>query len=486
MDASPTGAADSGAASPRERLAFAAVLAVALALRLFEAWRTPLWFDEIFTLRAARLPLPAMLGMLGTDIHPPLPTLLLAGWRALGGEAAPWLKLLPIATGVATVAVLYGFAADLFGRRAGLLAAALLAVHRTHVYVSQELRSYALLTLALTLAAWGAWRWAARRPRGAALYVGGAALALHTHYLGGLVLAFLGAWGPWAVRGAPRRWRDWLGLQIAVAVLFAPLVPLFARQLGLSGDHWIPPPTVGNLVSLARQVAFGAIYAVPPFFAAAALPLLRRAQRPGALLLAWLALAPALAAWGLSTRGAHLFTERIMGFALPWWCALLAAAIAGLTPRALAGAAAAVALAFGARAMALKPPMPEAVALRIAAARIAARAEPGDLIVCADTHSLFSFEQHAPGAGRAVLLMQWPRLPYYEGAVFVPESQRVTAAFLEREAAAGRRWWGLRTRHGGLPSDSGAALMTRLARGGRARIEMTTLWAGAPGTDAGP
>uniref|UniRef100_A0A832MM14 Glycosyltransferase RgtA/B/C/D-like domain-containing protein n=1 Tax=Eiseniibacteriota bacterium TaxID=2212470 RepID=A0A832MM14_UNCEI len=465
-----------GGAAPRAALL--GVLAVAALLRLREAAATPLWFDEIFSLRAARLPFTDMLALLAGDVHPPLPTVLLWLWRRAVGDSAALLKLLPVAIGAATVAVTYAMAADLFGRRAGLLAAALLAVHRTHVYFSQELRSYALLALAVTLAAWGAWRWTRRMRGGGALWVAGAALALHTHYLGGLVAAFAAAWAAWAVRGEPRRWRAWALLQLATAALFAPQLPVFAEHLARLAEHWMRAPGVEHLWSLARQASFGAAYAVPPLAALAALPLARRATRPAAAHLAWMMLAPVLLAWGLSTLGARLFIERTMYFVLPWWCALLGAGLAGLRPPALAAIAAAATLAFGARALALKPPHPEAVALRRAAEAIAARGAPGDLVVCADTHSLFTVEEHLGARVRAVLLMQWERLPYYEGAAFVRAEQRVTADSLAAWAAAGRRWWGLRTPHGGVPGDSAARLMDRLARGGRLPVAHVTLWAG--------
>src|SRR6266487_4315321 len=238
-DADMTSAPPSLSDAPRGRepwLALLAILLVGALLRVREASLTPLWFDEIFTLRIARLPFPAMWRALGADIHPPLHTTLLWLWRA-GGENPLWLKSLPIAIGLATIAALYAAVREMFGSPAALLAAALLSLHRMHVYFSQEIRSYALLTLTLLLAVWMAWRWLERGRRAdGAWFVLAAAAALYTHYMAGLVLALLALWGLWSVRRDAARVRGWIGLHLAIAALFAPIAPMFITQLRISHE----------------------------------------------------------------------------------------------------------------------------------------------------------------------------------------------------------------------------------------------------------
>jgi uncharacterized membrane protein len=244
------------------------------------------------------------------DIHPPLHPLLLR-WRAAGGEAPLWLKLLPILIGLATIAVVFLAAREMFDRPTALLAAALLTLHREHVYFSQEIRSYALLALTLTLATWMAWRWIARmRARDGWGYALSAAAALYTHYLAGLVLALLALWGLWAARRDPARLRGWVLLHVGVAALFAPIVPLFLTQLRISHEHWMKPPTLSNLHDLTRQICFGGRWLIPLLGAAALLPLARERQRGAAMLLWWMALVPVLVAYVATDHGAHLFVER--------------------------------------------------------------------------------------------------------------------------------------------------------------------------------
>lgn len=458
------------------------ILALGTLLRLREARMTPLWFDEVFTLWLTREPFGTMLDRLAGDIHPPLFSALLWTWRAAGGESVLWLKTLPVAIGVLTVLALYFAVRDWFGPRAALLAAALLAIHPTHVYFSQELRSYSLLILLVLLVTWNAWRWVKwDRRRDAVAYVASAALALLTHYLAGLVLLLLGLWGYAQVRREARRVMEWTLWQSAVLLAFAPQAPTFLHQLRLSGEHWMPSPVFEDLANLARKITFGARYMVPILAAVAALPLIRTRTRRPATLVWWMMLAPVAAAYALTAGDtAHLFVERYMYFALPLFCALVAEGLVGAGTR-WAGTLAGLALfAFATRSMVLHRPYAEAVALDRAVRDVESRLQPGDLVFCGDSHSLLVFEHRRPDVD-ARLLMTWSRLPYYEGASLIGDSLRATPDALAGAAATGRRWWGLRTRHGGISSAAGAALMDSLARGERRQVDMVTVWAGQAG-----
>lgn len=475
------------AAEPRapwtagERLAIAAILVIAAAIRMRAAALTPLWFDELFTLWMARHPLREILPLLSGDIHPPLPTLLVAGWRAVGGDHPLWLKSLPLAIGLLTVAATIGFGRALFGPRPALAGGAFLALHPMHVYFSQEVRSYGLLTLALLLSTWMAWRWVAvGRTRDAALWVLAAALTVHTHYLGVVVLAVLDAWVVARLWRTPRRLLPWLAAHGAVLVLALPLAGLLPGQLALSRTSWVPEPRVADLVTLFRKIAFGALYLVPALAALAWLALARRATRADAALAWWMLLGPIAVTYVITLAGGHLFTERYLFFTLPYACLLFAAGAAALSPAVARRAATVVVLAFAARAVWLWHPLPEPVALRDVSALIARRLEPGDLVFCADTHSLLCVDHHL-GGDRALLIVGEEPLPYYLGGALVAGTRRVPADSLRRAAATGRRWWAVRTREGRRSTAATAALADSLAAGARVQRAMVTLWAGLPG-----
>jgi len=58
----------------------------------------PMWNDELFTVRAARLPIGAMLQMVRGDVHPPLYFLLAHYWIRItpAGESLAQLRLLSV------------------------------------------------------------------------------------------------------------------------------------------------------------------------------------------------------------------------------------------------------------------------------------------------------------------------------------------------------------------------------------------------------
>lgn len=67
---------------------------------LFRLWRltaTCLWFDEIFSVHAARHSFTELFSFVAQDlIHPPLFYLLLKIWILIGGESVLWLRLFPV------------------------------------------------------------------------------------------------------------------------------------------------------------------------------------------------------------------------------------------------------------------------------------------------------------------------------------------------------------------------------------------------------
>ncbi|HEY5491434.1 MAG TPA: hypothetical protein VIK25_09610, partial [Gemmatimonadaceae bacterium] len=65
-------------------------------VRLPELTRSPLWFDELFSLDVASLPFgESMRRIIADHTNPPLFYVLLKGWVALGGDGDLWARLLP-------------------------------------------------------------------------------------------------------------------------------------------------------------------------------------------------------------------------------------------------------------------------------------------------------------------------------------------------------------------------------------------------------
>lgn len=487
MSPAPTTEADR--ARPSDRVVLGTILLVGLALRVYEAGRAPMWFDELYTTWAARGGFAKVLATMARDVHPPLHTLLVSAWVSLGGESTAWLRTLSVLFGLATILVVYLLAREAFGRRAGLVAAALLSLHPVHAYFSQESRVYALLWLELAAAWWLAWRWIdGGRSRDGWGYVAVATLSLYTHYLAGLILAFTAAGGLALCVTSPggrRRALEWAGLHLAVAVLFAPQLPTFLSQSGrLSSGHWIAPADARDLRDWVRHTAADTFLLVPVFAALGALAFAHREHRRPAAFLAWSAAGPVLFAWWLSTRGAHLFSARYMYFALPPLLAVVAGGFDAITRRwqdrpgpgrFLPWVLLAVVLGFEVRSDVRLRPIDEAEALAAASGRIHEEARPGDIVYCADTHALLFLAHYEPGLTVRLVWFE-PELPYFEGGNLIPDSLRCRPEDFTSAVSSGRRWWGVGVRRGGTNGPLAGAMFDSLAAGPPRRFDVATVW----------
>src|SRR5438105_14514824 len=109
----------------------------------------PMWNDELFTVRAARLPVDAMLEMVRGDVHPPLYFLFAHYWiqSAPGGETLLQLRLLSVVFALlATIALDRLWLKDVPGRlRAWCLA--LWTLSACLLLYSRMARSYSLQVL---------------------------------------------------------------------------------------------------------------------------------------------------------------------------------------------------------------------------------------------------------------------------------------------------------------------------------------------------
>ncbi|MFQ5613625.1 MAG: glycosyltransferase family 39 protein [Anaerolineae bacterium] len=242
------------------------ILLVAAALLLHRLAGESLWGDEIFTAIFAALPPRDLIAWTAGDIHPPLYYLIASlpsrsEWLWPPGApsaATDWLWRWPsVLAGLLAVAVTYRLGRETLGQRAGVLAAALLAVAPIALKYGQEARMHglfmclsALATLSLVLA-WRKGGW--RRWAGYALVT---AANLYTMYFAFLVVAAHAAWvtarllaarsgGKGVATGSSRggRFKNLLAWGAALAVAFL-----------LYGPWW---PVLFDIVS--RRAALGAV-----------------------------------------------------------------------------------------------------------------------------------------------------------------------------------------------------------------------------------
>jgi 4-amino-4-deoxy-L-arabinose transferase-like glycosyltransferase len=176
-----------------------------------------------------------------SESAPPLYYALAWFWTQVTGTGELGLRSLSAVAGVATVPVAYLIGVELRGRRAGLVAAALVAVNPMLLWYSQEARAYALLVLLCAISL----LYCVRALRGGkrrdfVLWGVAAGLALASHYFAVFVIVVEAIW---LLR---RRGRDSApGLGI-VALFGLALAPLAIHQMSYGHAEWIGNFTLGH------------------------------------------------------------------------------------------------------------------------------------------------------------------------------------------------------------------------------------------------
>ena len=154
---------DLGATSGARRFSFTpqAILTTLLVLlyiaaRLRGLTATCLWFDEIFSVHAARHTWAELWRFAAADlIHPPLFYALLKVWMAAGGESLLWLRLFPALTSILALVPFFLLARELrLTAQATNIALLLLAANGHLIKYAQELRMYSLLLLFALVSLW--------------------------------------------------------------------------------------------------------------------------------------------------------------------------------------------------------------------------------------------------------------------------------------------------------------------------------------------
>ena len=228
-----------------------------VAARLWRLTGACLWFDELFSVHAARHTWGGLWRFAAADlIHPPLFYALLKLWTAAGGESLLWLRLFPFVTSVAALVPLLRLARELkLGRAATNVALLVAAANGYLIKYAQEVRMYGLLLL-LTLASLWLFARLLEREGGArrlllALFFVNLPL-VYTHYYGWLVVACEAAF---LALGERRRLGAFMLTAAGLVVAYLPWVLACAGAAGAGGGlaqniGWIGRPGAGDLVEL--------------------------------------------------------------------------------------------------------------------------------------------------------------------------------------------------------------------------------------------
>ena len=121
------------------------LVVAAIVLRFPTLGQQSFWGDETLTAWQLHQPLGDEIANLPKlEASPPLYFLLSWGWTRVFGVSEAGLRSLSALAGVAIVPVVYATGRTLLSRRAGLIAAALVAFSPALIWYSQEARPYSL------------------------------------------------------------------------------------------------------------------------------------------------------------------------------------------------------------------------------------------------------------------------------------------------------------------------------------------------------
>ena len=219
--------------------ALATLTAFGVAIRFASLGVQSFHHDEVIT--AARVIPGSFADMLhavkASESNPPLYYAFAWAWAKAFGTDEVGLRSLSALLGAATVPLAYCIGAELSSRRAGLIAAALVAVNPMLIWYSQEARSYALLVF-FCAASLLFFARALRTGRGRdlALWALASALAFSSHYFAVFAVAIEALWLLIALRS---RWRAVLPALAGVGAVGLALVPLIDAQVNPTHIGWI-------------------------------------------------------------------------------------------------------------------------------------------------------------------------------------------------------------------------------------------------------
>jgi mannosyltransferase len=341
-------------------LIMALLAAASAGLRFLFLARKPFWFDECFSVEAARLSWHDFVRLLWwREANMSLYYVLLRGWLHVGSSSGLnlgfgpfFIRSLSVLCSLATLPAIFWLGCKLFDRRVGLIAAALMSCNAYSIRYAQEARSYSLLVLLAALSS-GFFVACVREPspsgRARRSYVLASVLGVYAHLYA--LLLIVAQWLSWrgiegrhesvsrvgstsATRLTAMR-RAWISIAIAILPLMA-----FVVKTGAGPIRWIQRPGVHDLLDYGERLAGNDGLPLLLFYAAACLaaimPLRGRVFRMRAgrevwrvqFLLIWLLFPVALTLTLSLAR--PVFLARYLIFCLPALILLAAAGLANL------------------------------------------------------------------------------------------------------------------------------------------------------------
>ncbi|MGA3053087.1 MAG: glycosyltransferase family 39 protein [Candidatus Korobacteraceae bacterium] len=220
--------------------------------RLFHLGTKSLWLDEGATVALARMAWPHFVHVwwYGEASFQGAFFLLMRAWLHLGQNEV-WVRLPAVIFGTASIPLIYLVARKLVGVGPALASAAILAFSPTHVYYSQEARSYTMTILLVLVSSWFFARAVEDdRERDWALWTVFGVLAVYSHYFASLVLVAQAC--SLFFHKKPTPWGRLVIHGLAILAITAPGLGYVLRVPPQAMTFpWMPKPTPKQLLHIA-------------------------------------------------------------------------------------------------------------------------------------------------------------------------------------------------------------------------------------------
>ncbi len=361
-----------------------------------------LWMDEGLSIGIASQPFGDIPGVLRQDGSPPLYYMLLHAWMELVGNGPSETQGLSVA--ISLLAIPGGLWAgwSLFGRRTGLVCAALAAFNPFLTVYAQETRMYSLMVV-LSLFATAAFLhvFVYRNRRYLPVFAALLAAMLYTHSWGifvtaGALVTFGIVWFQSPERGPLLK--DGLIAFGLAFVLYLPWIPTLLYQVAHTGAPWLNPPRFGVAVQVSKSLLGGGTATVALVLAAgsglAAVIMGRTQDRERRAVYAAIALCVStLAVAWLFSQVSPAWTTRYLGVALG---PLLILSALGLARAGTLGLVALVII-LGIWAIPKTSTLENKSNAADLAAAVQGTLQPGDLVVTLQPEQAPLMHYHLPG-----------------------------------------------------------------------------------------
>jgi mannosyltransferase len=375
--------------------------------------------------------------------------LLMRGWIRLGSSEA-WIRSLSAIFGIAAIPMMYAVARKFTGVTWSLAAAGLLAFNPTHVYYSQEARSYSLAMFLVLLSTYffvGAVE--EGRLRDWTLWTVVSAAAFYSHDFVALVLVAQAA--SLFFKAPPVPWRRMI---VCGAIIFVAAIPALAYVFRASPENlhflWMPRPSLKEFWHLTMFFgSSGVKVALSLVLWGAGFAAVIRARREGsveeawrgALLLLWAVLPSVILA--LVSLRQPMFLQRYVVFSLPATI-LLATIGAGILSRWRIGLVLVVVLCVANVPSILQSYTKPREDWRGATATVLSSAAPGDAVVFFPFYTRIMLDYYASRDAAFAPVLHVFAPAYYDGG----EDVRNLLEALNNNPHAFRHVWILMADHG--------------------------------------